>query len=160
MTRLDKRDLEILRILTVEGRISNAALAERVGLSASPCWERVKRLEKAGIVSGYRAEINLKKLGPHVTIFVTVELGDHTAAAFRRFEKAVLNYEEVVSCWALGGGFDYILQVVCKDIESYQTLIDEMLGSEIGLARYFTYVVTKPVKTQGVPPLDILVPRG
>lgn len=155
--KLDARDLEILRVLSTEGRISKAALAERVGLSASPCWERLKRLEQAGIIEGYSARISLKKLGPHVTVFVAAELADHTAASFRTFEAGIKRYDEITACWALGGGFDYLLQIVTRDIDSYQRLIDEMLDARVGLARYFTYVVTKPVKGHGAPPLEVLL---
>ncbi|WP_278921922.1 MULTISPECIES: Lrp/AsnC family transcriptional regulator [Pseudophaeobacter] len=154
--RLDARDLDILKVLSTEGRITKTALATRVGLSPTPCWERLKKLEKAGLIKGYRAEISLQKLGAHVTIFVAAELSDHTAASFQTFEAAMQRYDEVTACWALGGGFDYILQIVTRDIDSYQRLIDEMLDSRIGLARYFTYVVTKPVKGHGVPPLSLI----
>ena len=154
--RLDARDLDILKVLSTEGRITKTALATRVGLSPTPCWERLKKLEKAGLIKGYRAEISLQKLGAHVTIFVAAELSDHTAASFQTFEAAMQRYDEVTACWALGGGFDYILQIVTRDIDSYQRLIDEMLDSRIGLARYFTYVVTKPVKCHGVPPLSLI----
>ena len=154
--RLDARDLEILKVLCREGRITKAALADQVGLSPTPCWERLKKLEKAGVISGYRAEVDLRKLGSHVTIFATVELADHTAASFRAFETAMQKYEEVVACWALGGGFDYILQFVTRDIDAYQRLIDEMLEARIGLARYYTYVVTKPVKGSGLPPISLI----
>lgn len=154
--RLDARDLDILRILSREGRITKSALAERVGLSPTPCWERLKKLEKSGIIDSYRAEINLRRIGPNVSIFVTAELADHTAASFRAFEAAIQGYDEVVACWALGGGFDYILQVVTRDIDAYQRLIDDMLEARIGLARYFTYIVTKPVKGPALPPLHLL----
>lgn len=154
--RLDARDLDILRVLSSEGRITKAALAERVGLSPTPCWERLKKLEKAGVIEGYRTHINLRKLGPHVTIFVAAELHDHTAASFQTFEAAMQRYDEVTACWALGGGFDYFLQIVTKDIDAYQRLIDAMLDARIGLARYFTYVVTKPVKGSGVPPISLI----
>lgn len=157
--QLDQRDIEILLVLSTEGRISKAALASRVGLSATPCWNRLKRLEKAGMIESYRAQINLKKIGPHVSVFVAVELADHTAASFRAFEAAVQKYDEVTACWALGGGFDYLMQIVTNDIDAYQRLIDEMLEARIGLARYFTYVVTKPVKGGGAPPLDLLLNR-
>lgn len=157
MITLDNRDIAILRELAAEGRISKAALAERVGLSATPCWNRLRRLEKEGLIESYRAELCLKKLGPHVTVFVAVELTDHTAASFRRFEKAVQRYDEIMACWSLGGGLDYFLQVVTKDIDAYQRLIDDILETKIGLARYFTYVVTKPVKNSTIPPLDILL---
>lgn len=154
--RLDTRDLDILQVLSSEGRITKAALAERVGLSPTPCWERLKKLEKAGVIESYRANINLRKLGPHVTIFVAAELNDHTAASFQTFEAAMQRYDEVTACWALGGGFDYILQIVTRDIDAYQRLIDAMLDARIGLARYFTYVVTKPVKGSGMPPISLI----
>lgn len=154
--RLDARDLEILRVLSSEGRITKAALAERVNLSPTPCWERLKKLEKAGLIEGYRAEINLRKLGPHLTVFVAAELSDHTAASFQVFEAAMQRFDEVLACWALGGGFDYLLQILTRDIDTYQRLIDEMLNARIGLSKYFTYVVTKPVKGHGVPPLSLI----
>jgi Lrp/AsnC family transcriptional regulator of ectoine degradation len=81
-----------------------------------------------------------------VTVFVAAELVNHTVEVFRTFETAVQDIPEVTACWALGGGFDYLMQVVARDIDAYQRLIDRMLASEIGLARYYTYIVTKPVK--------------
>jgi len=153
--KLDARDLEILRVLADEGRITKAELAARVGLSASPCWERLRRLEEAGLIEGYHARIALKKLGAHVTVFVAVELADHTPAKFRAFEDRVQTYGEITACWALGGGFDYLMQIVTRDIDAYQRLIDEMLEARIGLARYFTYIVTKPVKSPRLPPLEM-----
>lgn len=158
--KLDDRDIAILRILSTEGRISKTALAERIGLSPTPCWERLRKLERAGLIEGYRAGIALRKLGPHVTVFVAAELADHTAASFRAFESAVQNYDEVVACWALGGGFDYLMQIVTRDVDAYQRLIDAMLDARIGLARYFTYVVTKPVKGPAPPPFGVLLGDG
>lgn len=157
MHKLDKIDLKILKILQLEGRITKAALAERVGLSPSPCWDRLKKLEKAGLIDGYHADINLKKLASNVTVFVSAELADHTAASFRAFENAVQKYDEIIACWALGGGFDYLLQIVTVDIDAYQKLIDEMLDARIGLSRYYTYVVTKPVKANQTLPLELLL---
>lgn len=154
--RLDARDLDILQVLSREGRITKAALAEKVGLSPTPCWERLKKLEKSGVIESYRANINLRKLGPHITIFVAAELNDHTAASFKIFEAAMQRYDEVTACWALGGGFDYILQIITRDIDAYQRLIDAMLDARIGLARYFTYIVTKPIKCSGMPPISLI----
>ncbi|WP_138468652.1 Lrp/AsnC family transcriptional regulator [Poseidonocella sp. HB161398] len=154
--KLDARDIEILRVLAREGRISKAALAEKVGLSPTPAWERLRKLERAGLIEGYRAEINLRALGPSVTVFVAAELADHTQASFRRFEAAVGGHDEITACWALGGGFDYLLQIVTRDVDAYQRLIDALLDQRIGIARYFTYVVTKQVKGGGLPPLELL----
>ncbi|WP_339109443.1 Lrp/AsnC family transcriptional regulator [Thioclava sp. GXIMD4216] len=153
--KLDDRDLAILTTLAREGRITKAALAERINLSPTPAWERLRKLEAAGLVEGYGARIALKKLGPHVTVFVAAELADHKAATFRIFEDAVQPIPEIVNVWALGGGFDYLMQIVTRDIDSYQRLIDTLLEGRIGIARYFTYIVTKPVK-QGLPPFDLL----
>ena len=160
MIRLDDRDIAILRVLTQEGRITKAALAERIGLSPTPCWDRLRKLEKAGLFEGYGARINLRKLAPHKPVFGAVEIADHTAARFQAFELAIQRYDEVTACWALGGGFDYLMQIVTHDIDAYQRLIDSMLDARIGLSRYFTYIVTKPVKGPGGPPLDILLGRG
>ncbi len=157
MIRLDARDLDILRALARNGRMTNADLASAAGLSASPCWERVRKLQEAGVIEGIHARISLKKLGPHVSVFVTAELTGHTAADFRRFEAAMAGYDEVTGCWALGGGYDYLLQIVARDIEGYQALLDDMLEGRIGLARYFTYVVTKTVKDSPVPPFAALL---
>lgn len=148
---LDNRDLEILRILSREGRLSKTELARRVNLSPTPCWERLRRLEESGLIRGYRAEIELSALGPSVTIFVTVELERHRTQDFRAFEAAVENRDEVTACWALGGGFDYILQVMTKDVDTYQRFIDQLLRDDLGLARYFTYIVTSTVKASAPP---------
>lgn len=157
MVKLDDRDLQILEVLAREGRISKAELAQRVNLTATPCWERLKRLEQAGVVRGYAADIALAKIAPHVTVFVTAELESHRAERFQIFEQAVQRYPEIVGCWALGGGWDYLLQIVTRDIDSYQRLIDDLLERKIGLARYVTYVVTKSVKSGAPPPLEALL---
>jgi len=156
MLKLDDRDLKILSILGREGRISKADLARRVNLSAAPAWERLKRLEDAGIVSGYHASVALKKVAPHVVVFMAAELESHRAQDFRAFERVLAPLDEVVACWAVGGGFDYILQIVTRDIDTYQRLVDHLLEAKVGLARYFTYVVTKPVK-MAMPPLERLL---
>jgi Lrp/AsnC family transcriptional regulator of ectoine degradation len=155
MVALDPTDLAILKVLARDGRITKAALAEAVGLSPTPCWNRLKRLEKAGVIEGYGARFDLRKLGPSVTVFVAVEIADHTAASFRIFENALSRYDEITGCWALGGGYDYLMQVVTRDIDAYQRLMDVMLDARIGLSRYFTYIVTKPVKG-GPPPLGLI----
>lgn len=157
MVRLDDRDIQILKVLSREGRITKAELASRINLSPTPCWERLRRLEEAGVIEGYRAEVALRRIAQHVTVFVAAELGSHRTEDFQAFERAVARREEIVACWALGGGFDYLMQVVTHDIDSYQRLIDELLAERVGLVRYFTYVVTKPVKTGGLPPFDTLL---
>jgi Lrp/AsnC family transcriptional regulator of ectoine degradation len=130
-------------------------LAERIGLSPSPCHERVKRLEAAGYVQGYRALIDLERLFPVTTIFVEITLDTHHARDFERFEAAIQEVPEVVECFAIGGGIDYLVKVVARDLDHYQRLIEDLLARDIGIARYFTYVVTKPIK-QAAPALETL----
>ncbi|WP_206412900.1 Lrp/AsnC family transcriptional regulator [Nitratireductor soli] len=158
MLKLDDRDIKILAILQKEGRISKAALAERVNLTPAPCWERLKRLEKAGIITGYRAEIALSKVMPYIAVFMAAELEGHRAEDFQRFERSVQTIDEITGCWAVGGGFDYILQIIARDIDAYQRLVDQLLEARVGLARYFTYIVTKPVKQPGALPMELLCP--
>jgi Lrp/AsnC family transcriptional regulator of ectoine degradation len=155
--KLDDRDLRILAVLAEDGRIAKADLARKVNLTATPLWERLKRLEDTGIIRGYRAEIALARIAAHVEIFVTVELEGHTPAHFRAFEAAIARLDAVTAAWSLGGGIDYLLHVVARDIDSYQRLIDTLLQSRAGIARYFTYVVTKAVKAPGVPPFADLL---
>lgn len=158
--RLDAIDLRILGTLQKEGRITKRALAERVGLSPTPCWARLKRLEKAGFIRGYHAEIHLEALGPFTTVMVEVTLKQHRYADFERFEKAVRETDEVVECLATGGGIDYVLKVVAPDIDGYQRLIDGLLMAEIGIDRYFTYIVTRVVKGKPQPPVSLVTGIG
>ncbi len=151
--RLDERDLEILAILQKEGRITSAALAARVNLSPTPTWERVKRLEKAGIIEGYGARLSPGAFGPATVVFMEAELDSHRTADFDRFEAAVQEVPEIVGCWAVGGGIDYLLKVVARDVDTYQRLVDRLLTADIGLRRYYTYVVTKPVKDVAAAPV-------
>jgi Lrp/AsnC family transcriptional regulator of ectoine degradation len=157
MIKLDDRDIEILRILSREARISKSDLARRINLSPSPCWQRLKRLEEVGLIRGYHADVALGAVASTVDVFVTVELDRHKTESFRKFEALVAERDEIVACWALGGGFDYLLEVVTRDIDSYQRLIDSLLDHGPGVARYYTYVVTKSVKRPGPLPFDVLL---
>jgi Lrp/AsnC family transcriptional regulator of ectoine degradation len=143
---LDDRDIRILAVLSREGRISKSDLAERVNLSATPCAERLKRLEAAGVIRGYRALVDVARLGASVSVFVLVELDSHRASSFQAFERTVSSVPEITGCWALGGGYDYLMRVVTRDIDAYQRLIDDLLERRAGIARYFSYIVTKEIR--------------
>jgi Lrp/AsnC family transcriptional regulator of ectoine degradation len=154
MFKLDPIDLKILRVLSENGRITKAALAEQVGLSPSPCWERLSRLEKSGLISGYRADINLRMLPGAITVFVTIELDSHAVARFQSFERTIGEHDAITGCWAIGGGYDYLIQVVAPTIEAYQDLIESVLEASGDVARYYSYIVTKTVRQPG-PPLHL-----
>jgi Lrp/AsnC family transcriptional regulator of ectoine degradation len=150
--RLDSYDLKILRILQSNGRITKSSLAEAISLSISPCWERVKRLEEAGIIRGYGAQLDTEILFKRAAVMVEISLKQHSREAFTRFESAMLDCPEVTECYATGGGIDYIVKVMARDIDQYQRLIDRWLMADLGIERYFTYIVTKTIK-RSEPPL-------
>ncbi len=157
--KLDDIDLKILDAIQRDGRITKLALAEKVGLSPTPCWMRLRRLEKAGIISGYHARVASRTIAPVANVLMEVTLGNHRQADFDRFERAVRNMPEIVACWSVGGGVDYILKVMTRDVDAYQRLVDDMLEREIGIERYFTYIVTRTVKEETVVPMAELVVR-
>ena len=156
--KLDAIDLKILSEIQRDGRITKLKLAERVGLSPTPAWTRLSRLEKSGIVAGYHARLNLKAVAPFATVLMEVTLANHRQADFDRFERVVRDVPEIVACWSVGGGIDYMLKVTARDIDAYQRLVDALLEREIGIDRYFTYIVTKVVKDEAALPVARLLP--
>jgi Lrp/AsnC family transcriptional regulator, regulator of ectoine-degradation genes len=144
--RLDRYDLAILRILERDGRITKSKLAEEVNLSISPAWERVRKLEESGVIRGYRADVDWIGALKVSRIVVEVTLSRHTAPDMRRFEDRIGAADEVTQCYATGGGVDYVLHVMARDIDHYQRFIDSLLMEDLGIERYFTYIVTKVVK--------------
>ena len=158
--KLDAIDLRILEAVQRDGRITKVALAEVVGLSPTPCWMRLRKLEKAGIVSGYHARVAVRRVAPVASVMMEVTLGNHRQVDFDRFERVVTAIPEIVACWSVGGGVDYILKIMASDIDAYQRLVDDLLDRDIGIARYFTYIVTKTVKEETALPLSMLLSPG
>ena len=158
--KLDAIDLRILEAIQENGRITKLALAEKAGLSPTPCWLRLRKLEKAGIVTGYHARVAVRRLAPVASVLMEVTLANHRQADFDRFERAVAATPEIVACWSVGGGVDYILKIMAPDIDAYQRLVDGLLDRELGIDRYFTYIVTKTVKEETVLPLTRLLPAA
>lgn len=153
--KLDAIDLKILDAVQKDGRITKLKLADTVGLSATPCWLRLRKLEKAGLIAGYHARLAPRRLAPFATVLLEVTLANHRQADFDRFERAVTDLPEVLACWSVGGGVDYILKIVARDIDAYQRMVDRLLSADIGIDRYFTYIVTRVVKEEGPVPLSL-----
>ena len=141
--KLDRIDLKILAQLQANGRTTNVDLARAVGLSASPCLLRVKQLEKAGYITGYGAHINLRQLGETVLVFTEVTLSDHRREDFARFEKAIFAVPEIVECHLVSGGYDYLLRFLTRGVNHYQQVIEGLLERNIGIEKYFSYIVIK-----------------
>lgn len=157
--KLDAIDIRILGALSRRGRLTNAALADQVGLSPSPCLARVKRLEKAGYISGYAAQIDLARLGGALTVFTEITLGDHRRPDFARFETGIAQFEEVVECHLISGGYDYLVKFICASVADYQDTIERALEAGLGIDKYFSYIVIKSPITPRAPSLSRLL-RG
>ncbi len=155
--KLDAIDLRILAAVQRDGRITKLRLADLVGLSPTPCWLRLRKLEQAGLIAGYHARLAPRRVAPFATVLVEVTLANHRQQDFDRFERAIAAQEAVTDCWSVGGGVDYILKVVARDIDAYQRLIDRLLADEIGIDRYFTYIVTRTVKEGSDLPMSLFV---
>lgn len=141
--KLDRIDVRILSQLQNNGRISNVDLADAVGLSASPCLIRVKRLEKAGYVSSYGAHVEMEKIGNIQVVFTQVTLSDHRREDFDKFEAAIRTVDEIVECHLVSGGFDYLLKFITRGVVHYQTIIEVLLDQHVGIEKYFSYIVIK-----------------
>ncbi|WP_281930220.1 Lrp/AsnC family transcriptional regulator [Roseibium album] len=157
--KLDRIDINILSTLQEQGNITNVNLAEAVGLSPSPCLQRVKRLEKAGYIQNYRAVLNLKKLTEHVIVFTEVTLTDHRRKDFVKFETAIRQHENVVECHLVSGGYDYLLKFVARGVSQYQEIMENLLDRNLGIDKYFSYIVIKPVVEKHAVPVHDLISR-
>ena len=159
--KLDRIDLNILVHLQRNGRMSNVDLADAVGLSASPCLQRTKRLEAAGYITGYGAQVNLPRLGEVVIVFTELTLSDHRRTDFARFEAAMATIDEVVECHLVSGGYDYLLKFVTRGVAHYQAVIEAMLDRGLGIEKYFSYIVIKsPIVKQSLPLAVLFDPPG
>ena len=124
MIQLDRYDRKILQLLQTDGRISNQDLADRIGLSPSPCLRRLRALEESGLIVGYRALVDAKALGLSLTALIHISMDQHTPERFNRFEAAIAKIPEVMECLLITGqAADYQLKVVVKDMDAYQELL-------------------------------------
>lgn len=155
MIDLDDYDLKILAALQLDGRLSNNELAQQVGLSPSPCWRRVKRLEEEGIIRGYQAMFDQRRLGLGVTVFVNVAIQSQDTKAHKAFEEAVLKLPEVVGCHILAGQQDFLLHVVAEDLDAYSDFALHKLGQLPGVRKIHSSFALKEVK----PPLRLPLRR-
>lgn len=146
---LDRFDRAILRILATEGRISVVELARRIGLSKSPAQARMKRLEEAGVIAGYRAILDPVKTGQAHVAFVEVRLSDTREAALQAFNRAVLTVPEVEQCHMIASRFDYLLKVRTADIADYRRVLAERISALPHVAQTSTYVAMEAVKEVG-----------
>ena len=149
---LDRTDLLLLAELQRGARLTNAELADRVHLSPSACLRRVQRLEREGVIAGYRAEVDPERLGLGLQAFVRVQLRHHEAAAVAAFGEFVNAWDEVVTCHALTGDMDYLLHVVVQDLEHFSRFLLDRLLTQAGVADVNSSFVLRTVKAfKGMP---------
>ena len=143
---MDKIDQHIIRELQHDGRLTNNELAERVNLSPSPCLRRLRNLEKQGIIHGYTALVNQKAYGLPITVFIRIRLEHHSKEAVETFESHICRIDEVLDCYLMTGGADYLLRVIVESLETYETFIREkihQIPSVASIDTSFAYGIVK-----------------
>ncbi|MEX9757926.1 Lrp/AsnC family transcriptional regulator [Providencia rettgeri] len=153
---IDKTEIKILKLLQDDARITNQVLAEKVGMSASPCWRRVKKLEEENIIQGYRAILNRKKIGLGVMVFVRVIIDSDSEAEAQKFEQEVTELENVVACYSIGGDTDFLLQVVSHDLDSYADFAMTVIRRLPGIKEMQSMFVLKEIKPLDAYPISLI----
>jgi DNA-binding Lrp family transcriptional regulator len=152
--KLDRIDVNILAQLQRNGRMSKVDLAEAVALSPSPCLTRVSRLERCGYILGYNANVNVELLGQTSIVFSEVTLTHHHTQVFNNFENKIRTVDEVLECHRISSEYDYLLKFVTRDIAHYQSLMEEILEGDFGIAKFSTYIVLKSPVTRSYYPIN------
>lgn len=152
---LDKIDTHILRVLQQEGRISYVELGERVGLSTTPCMERVRRLEREKFILSYGARLNPHKLQATLLVFVEISLNSKSADIFDEFRRAAIKLPHVLECHLVSGDFDYLIKARISEMASYRKLLGDILLKLPGVRESKSYIVMEEIKET----LSISVPE-
>jgi len=153
MTGIDETDRRLLRVLQVDGRISNLDLADRCNLSPSACSDRVRRLREQGFITGYAAVVAPDKVGRALLIFVEVLLDRTTKDVFDDFAAAARRAPDILDCHMVAGGFDYLIKARVRDMNAYRTFLGDVLVDMPGVRETRTYAVLEEVKSSGVVPV-------
>ena len=153
LEHLDRLDKAILREIQKDGRISNIELSRRIGLSATPCLERVKRLEKENFITGYSAQVNPEKVGAALLVFVEITLERNAPDVFEEFSLAVQSLEAIQECHLVSGNFDFLLKTRVSDMSDYRTLLGDTLLRLPSVSDSRTYVVMEEVKQTSFLPI-------
>lgn len=143
---LSPTDVKILEVLQNDARVTNQELAEKINVSASPCWRKVRRLEEDEVIKGYRTVLDRKKIGLGVMVFIRVVIDSHSEAQARKFEEEVTALEDVVACYSIGGDADFLLQVVASDLDSYADFAMSVVRRLPGIKEMQSMFVLKEIK--------------
>jgi Lrp/AsnC family transcriptional regulator, leucine-responsive regulatory protein len=155
MTNLDNIDLHILKFLQDDALMTNKEIASRLNMTTTPIHERIKRLEREGVIEKYTAILNKSKLGKSLVVIVDVTLKEHAAVFLEQFEKDVLLLSEVVECYCVSGGSDFLLKVLVKDMDEYRHFILHKLATLANIGNAQSRFVVNEIKSQTPVPISI-----
>ena len=144
--KFDKTDAKILKLLQYDSRMSNSELSEKIGMSTSPCWRRVKQLENTQVIKGYGVLLDRKKIGLGVMVFIRVSIDSHSEKEAKKFEEEVSALEHVVACYSIGGDADFLLQVVSPDLDTYAEFSMSIIRRLPGIKEMQSMFVLKELK--------------
>jgi Lrp/AsnC family transcriptional regulator len=150
---LDATDLAILRLIQADASLSLGDIAKEVGLTQTPCWKRIRRMEETGIITGRVTLVNAEKLGLGISVFVAIETGDHSAAWIESFAQTVTDIPEIVECWRLGGDVDYLLRVVVSDMTAYDGFYRKLTARVSSLRKVTSRFAMECVKSTTALPI-------
>ena len=150
---LDATDLAILRLIQADASLSLGDIAKEVGLTQTPCWKRIRRMEETGIITGRVTLVNAEKLGLGISVFVAIETGDHSAAWIESFAQTVTAMPEIVECWRLGGDVDYLLRVVVSDMTAYDGFYRKLTARVSSLRKVTSRFAMECVKSTTALPI-------
>jgi Lrp/AsnC family transcriptional regulator len=153
---LDEIDLRILEALQRDAGVSTAEIAKQVGLSQSPCWRRIRRLESLGVIRGRVALLDSHSLGLEVTVFASIKLSEHGTLSLPEFEAAIESFDEVVEAHAMTGEVDYLLKVVTRDIQAYESFLRGSLLQQPTVREVHSQIVLKSIKNTTRLPLSLM----
>ena len=150
---MDKTDMQLLKLLQVDGRMSVVELSKRVNLSPTPCTQRIKRLEEARVITGYHAKLSPLALGQALMVFVTVKLRATDEATLENFNAAVKPVKQILECHMVGGGFDYLLKIRVRDMGEYRDILGGIIGALPMVEGTHSYFVMEEVKESPLLPI-------
>jgi Lrp/AsnC family transcriptional regulator len=150
---LDATDLAILRLIQADASLSLGDIAKEVGLTQTPCWKRIRRMEETGIITGRVTLVNAEKLGLGISVFVAIETGDHSATWIETFAQTVADMPEIVECWRLGGDVDYLLRVVVSDMTAYDGFYRKLTARVSSLRKVTSRFAMECVKSTTALPI-------
>ena len=148
--KLDKTDIYILQLLQKDASLTTKQVAAEIGLTPTPVHERIKKLEKSGIIEGYSASVNLSKLGKELIVFCQVSIKDHSKENLVHFEEKVQELNEVIECYHVSGKHDYVLKVVETNMNEYRNFITNKLAKISNIDNVYSTFIMKEIKTKGV----------